>query len=87
MQSSVAIPGVATIDNNHVASQFLVDLNLSFTHGDNDNYQVYLNVTNLLDRAPVLSPSVIGRTGPVEFNTFLTDVVGRRFVVGVNARF
>ncbi len=87
VQSSVAIPGVATIDNNHVASQFLVDLNLSFTHGDNDNYQVYLNVTNLLDRAPVLSPSVIGRTGPVEFNTFLTDVVGRRFVVGVNARF
>lgn len=86
-ESATAIAGVATIDDNTVASTFYTDLNLSYMTGKDDNLDVYLNVTNLLDRAPVLAPSIIGRAGTTEFNSSLSDVVGRRFVLGLNYRF
>jgi iron complex outermembrane receptor protein len=86
---SVMINGVAvpTIDDNTVPSTFYMDLNLSYTTGKNDNLDAYFNVTNLLDRAPAYAPSVIGRAGTVEFNTSLSDLAGRRFVVGLNYKF
>ena len=78
---------VATIDDNTVPSTFYADLNLSYTVGSNDNLETYLNVTNIFDRPPVLSPDVIGRAGTTEFNTSIYDVVGRRFVLGFNYKF
>jgi outer membrane receptor protein involved in Fe transport len=78
---------VATINDNSVPSTFYADLNLSFTAGAEQNLETYLNVTNIFDRAPVLTPDVVGRAGTTEFNTAVYDVVGRRFVLGFNYRF
>jgi outer membrane receptor protein involved in Fe transport len=78
---------IATIDDNTVPSTFYADLNLSYTLGSEDNLETYLNVTNVFDRAPVLTPDVIGRAGTTEFNTSIYDVVGRRFILGFNYKF
>src|SRR6185312_3489380 len=80
VESTTNIPN--SIDDNSVPSIFYMDLNLGYTRGDADNLNIYFNVTNLLDRDPVLAPGVIGRAGTTEFNTSLTDVVGRRYVLG-----
>jgi hypothetical protein len=40
-----------------------------------------------LDRAPASAPTAIGRTGPSEYNSALHDIVGRRYVVGLNYKF
>ena len=85
VESTTNIPN--SIDDNSVASTFYTDLNLGYTTGQEDNLNVYLNVTNLLDRQPVLAPGIIGRAGTQEFNTFVHDVVGRRYVVGLNYKF
>ncbi|HVY82913.1 MAG TPA: TonB-dependent receptor [Steroidobacteraceae bacterium] len=76
-----------TIDDNTVPSTFYADLNLSYVMGAQDALETYLNVTNLFDRAPVLTPDVVGRAGTTPFNTSIYDVVGRRFVLGFNYRF
>jgi outer membrane receptor protein involved in Fe transport len=76
-----------TINDNHVASIFYTDLNLSWTAGAKDNLNVYFNMTNVFDRAPPLAPNVIGRAGTQEFNSGIHDVVGRRYVVGLNYEF
>lgn len=78
---------VATIDDNTIPSTFYADLNLSYTFGAEANFDTFLNVTNLFDREPVLTPDVIGRAGANEFNTSVYDVVGRRFILGFNYRF
>jgi outer membrane receptor protein involved in Fe transport len=70
-----------------VPSTFYADINLSYTLGSEDNLETYLNVTNVFDRAPVLTPDVIGRAGTTEFNTSIYDVVGRRFILGFNYKF
>jgi outer membrane receptor protein involved in Fe transport len=62
-------------------------MNFSFLIGEQDNLETYLNVTNVFDRAPVLTPDVLGRAGTVPFNTSIYDVVGRRFVLGFNYKF
>ena len=86
-ESDVNIPGVLTIDDNSVSSTFYLDLNLGYTMGRDDNLDLSFNVTNLLDRAPVLAPMIIGRAGTTEFNTAIHDVVGRRYALSVNYRF
>jgi outer membrane receptor protein involved in Fe transport len=86
-ESDVNIPGVLTIDDNTVASTFYMDLNLGYATGKDDNLDLFFNVTNLLDRAPVLAPNIIGRAGTQEFNNFIHDVVGRRYALGFNYRF
>jgi outer membrane receptor protein involved in Fe transport len=85
VESDQNIPN--SINDNTVPSTFYTDLNLSYTIGANDDLETYLNVTNVFDRAPVLTPDVIGRAGTVEFNTSIYDVVGRRFVLGFNYKF
>jgi len=76
-----------TINDNHVASIFYTDLNLSWTAGEKDNLNVYFNMTNVFDRAPPLAPNVIGRAGTQEFNAAIHDVIGRRYVVGFTYQF
>ncbi len=60
VESDTNIPN--SIDDNTVPSTFYTNLNLSYTAGENDNFEAYtLNVTNLFDRAPVSPPGIIGR--------------------------
>jgi outer membrane receptor protein involved in Fe transport len=85
VESATNVPN--SIDDNSVASTFYTDLNLSYTMGADDNLEIYGNVTNLFDRAPVVAPLIIGRAGTTEFNPALYDVVGRRYVVGFDYKF
>jgi outer membrane receptor protein involved in Fe transport len=62
-------------------------MNVGYKAGSDENLDIYFNVTNLLDRAPVSTPDIIGRTGTTEFTGGLYDQVGRRFVLGLNYRF
>ena len=68
-----------TIDNNHVDGAFYGDLNLT-TKVDFGGAaaQVFLNVTNVFDRDPILLPT----TG-VSANTTFSDLLGRAFRVGI----
>jgi outer membrane receptor protein involved in Fe transport len=85
VESTTNIPN--SIEDNSVPSIFYTDLNLGYTLGQSDALNLYLNATNLFDRAPVLAPGIIGRAGTTEFNTSIHDVVGRRYVVGFNYHF
>ena len=85
VESTTNIPN--SIDDNSVPSTFYVDMNLGYKPGSDENLNIYLNVTNLLDRAPVSTPDIIGRAGTTEFTPGLYDTVGRRFVLGLNYRF
>lgn len=69
-----------TIDNNHISGAAYVDLNLTakITQGDRMRGEVFLNVTNLLDRDPILLPE----TGLAANSTY-SDLLGRAFRVGV----
>ena len=78
---------ITTIDDNTVGSVFYTDLTLGWQPESVEGMRVYGTVTNLLDHAPPMSPAAIGRTGPSEVNALIHDVVGRRFVVGVNYKF
>lgn len=50
--------------------------------------EVYGNVTNLFDRDPPVIPAFdTFLAAPLQFNSTLHDVLGRRFVVGFNLRF
>jgi outer membrane receptor protein involved in Fe transport len=75
---------VNTLDRNWVGSIFLLDTNLRLNIGESANTNVYFNVQNLLDRWPQYAPGGIGRTGTTPPTG---DVVGRRFVLGINYRF
>ncbi len=85
VQSTTNIPN--SIDDNTVPSTFYLDMNLGYKAGSNENLDIYLNVTNLLDRAPVSTPDIIGRAGTSEFTAGLYDTIGRRFALGLNYRF
>lgn len=76
-----------TIDDNRVASVFYVDTNVSYKVESLGNLSVFANVSNLLDHQPASAPTAIGRTGPSEYNSALHDVIGRRYVVGLNYKF
>jgi outer membrane receptor protein involved in Fe transport len=68
------------VDVNEAASVFYTDLNLSYElELDGQQYRVFGNVTNLLDRAP---PQTAG--GP-SANWY--DTIGRTYTVGVNLSF
>jgi outer membrane receptor protein involved in Fe transport len=87
-QSSVAITGVPTINNNQIGSIFYLDLNLTYTVPVSGDLQIWAEVNNALDRAPPETPStVFGRTGAASLNPVLYDVIGRRYVLGVRYRF
>jgi iron complex outermembrane recepter protein len=86
-ESPVAIPGVTTIDNNHVGSVFYTDLTMSFEPQSLDGLRVFGTVQNLFDRAPPLTPQAILRTGPAEVSPAIHDQIGRRFTLGVSYDF
>ena len=86
-ESAVAIPGVTTIDDNHVGSAVYTDLSLSFTPEQLEGLRVYGTVTNLFDHAPPQQPIAIGRTGVADVPGGLHDVIGRRFVLGAEYKF
>jgi iron complex outermembrane recepter protein len=86
-QSSVAIPGVQTINDNSIGGIFYMDLNLTYSVPVPGDLSIYGEVTNLLDRAPPTTAAAFGRTGAVSLNPQLYDVIGRRYVLGVRYKF
>lgn len=80
-----AVEGV-DIDNNHVDSVIYTDLHLSYDVSlFKGNWQVYADVTNLLDKDPPLVVNDFGWFGATtnQTNAGLHDLLGRRFTVGV----
>jgi len=77
------------INDDHIASALYTDLNLAYTMTakSNGEWQVYLNVANLLNRAPPRVPIFSGFGGTTDTNRALFDVLGRRFVLGVKFSF
>lgn len=68
-----------TVDNNRVSGLFYLDLNLTAkvdVRGTGDG-EFFLNVTNVLDAAPLLLPE-----GGLSANTTYSDLFGRAFRVG-----
>lgn len=86
-ESAVAIPGVSTIDNNHVGSVFYTDLSLSFQPTSVEGLRVFGTINNLFDRSPPLTPQAILRTGPAEVSPAIHDQIGRRFTLGLRYEF
>ena len=46
-----------------------------------------MNINNLFDKEPPLTPGTIGRTGVGVGVNGLYDILGRRYTVGVNYEF
>jgi iron complex outermembrane recepter protein len=71
-----------TIDNNSVSGAFYADLNftakISIAGSDG---QLFLNITNLFNRDPILLPE-----GGLSANPTFSDILGRAFRVGVRFR-
>jgi len=76
------------IDNNHVASVAYTNLQLSYapTLSERLTTEVYLNVTNLMDRDPPRA-ATWGFTGSSYTNSSLFDIYGRRYNLGVRIGF
>ncbi len=77
------------IDDNSVPSVTYADLNLSYEmEVGEQTYRLFLNATNLFDRAPPQTPGnpgfVGGTAGP---NAGLYDTVGRTYTIGANIAF
>jgi hypothetical protein len=87
IQSSVAIPGVQTINDNHIGGIFYLDLNLAYNIPVAGDLRIWAEVTNALDRAPPTTAAAFGRTGAASLNPTLYDIIGRRYVLGVLYRF
>jgi outer membrane receptor protein involved in Fe transport len=80
---------ICTLDDNSIPSTFYMDARIGGRFGQNENLEVFANIQNLLDRAPVITPgSGVGRTGTGPgVNTGLYDLLGRRYTIGVNYEF
>lgn len=77
------------INDDHIASAVYTDVNLAYTltTRGNSEWQLYLNVENLFDRAPPRVPIFSGFNGTTDTNRALFDVLGRRFVAGFKFNF
>jgi outer membrane receptor protein involved in Fe transport len=73
------------VPNNHVPSVTYYDLRLSYDISvGSSTVQLYGVVNNLFDKAPPLAPSYVGlSSAPIQTNSSLYDVLGRRFTVGL----
>ena len=71
-----------TIDNNHMAGAFYVDVSGSYDL--TDGIQTYFKIDNLFNRDPEPAPRT--DTG-IDINPALYDVVGRMYRVGVRLNF
>lgn len=69
-----------TVDDNHIAGAFYVDLNLTAKISDTrlGKMELFLNITNLFNRDPILLPE-----GGLSANTTYSDLLGRLYRVGV----
>ncbi len=89
VESSVAIPGVQTIDNNTVGAVTYTDLSFNYT-GRMDSgtpWQVFLTVNNLFNTVPPATYPGLGRAGVPGPSSVLYDTIGRRFAAGVRVNF
>jgi iron complex outermembrane receptor protein len=75
------------INDNHVASQFLVDTSLGYAIADRQNHklQVTAAITNVFNRYPPLD--VTSFFVPVATNLSLYDARGREFNLGLRVQF
>ena len=75
-------PNFNTYDVNRVSGLFYADLNLTKTIAmSRGDAQVFLNITNLFDREPLLLPE----TGLAANSTY-SDLLGRAFRIGVRVQ-
>jgi len=73
-----------TLAKQHVSGRLYFDSQISYQI-NNSPIELYLNVRNLLDKAPPVLPS--GSTSnPAQTNGSLYDMIGRMFSVGVNVK-
>jgi outer membrane receptor protein involved in Fe transport len=79
------------VDDNHVASAQYTNLQVAYRSGlgsgQKSTYELSLNVTNLFDEDPAISPNQFGFTGSTATNSGLFDIYGRRYTVGVKLNF
>jgi len=77
------------IGNNQVPAVYYLDVNVSydFTVGGTD-VQAFATATNLLDKSPPVTGAYVTNlaANPVQANTALYDVLGRRFTFGVKVK-
>jgi hypothetical protein len=79
------IAGFTTVDDNSVGAIYTTDLTLGWQPTQVDGLRVYSTITNLFDKEPPILPTTGGRTG---FGSGVTgDLLGRRYVVGVEYKF
>ena len=76
---NMPLQGGQIINDDHIASALYTDMNLTYTVGQ---FETYLNVQNVFDRAPPRVPIFSGFNGTTDTNRALFDVLGRRFVLG-----
>jgi iron complex outermembrane recepter protein len=76
------------IDNNHVPSVAYTNLQLTYRplRGDHLTAEVYLDITNLLDRDPPRA-ATFAFTGSTYTNTQLFDIYGRAYTLGARLQF
>jgi len=76
------------IDDNHVPSVAYTNLQLSYrpVRSEHVTAEIYLNITNLMDRDPPRAASFIF-TGSSYTNTQLFDIYGRSYTVGARVEF
>jgi len=84
--------GYTTVDDNSVGAIYYTDLTLGWRPAKLEGLRVYSTITNLFDKDPPIFPSTGGRTGfgpGVSGSTAGStgDVLGRRYVVGVDYKF
>jgi outer membrane receptor protein involved in Fe transport len=79
--------GPAEINDNTIDAAFYTDIRLGYDFGlGGGEFQLYASVTNLFDRDPSIAPSGLP-FGTTHTNTNLFDVIGRRYTLGVSARY
>ncbi|MDT8399299.1 MAG: TonB-dependent receptor [Pseudomonadales bacterium] len=83
-----AVEGIQ-IDDNKVRAAYYTDLNLSWTmdQPNGGEIRLYANVTNLLDENPPIRAGFFNFFGASQQVDALHDVLGRRFVAGMNFSF
>lgn len=86
--NSLWVEGV-DVDDNSVSGAFYLDMRASYTLRTGDvEWQMFANVTNLLDKDPPIAAGYGGLFGTsAQYNNALFDLLGRRFTVGMNFNF
>jgi len=77
------------VDNSRIRSAFYTDFNISYDLGLSSGpaINLFLNVNNLFDQAPRISPQWSRFSGTATTNERVFDILGRRFVAGMRYEF